>query len=250
MKRLSVKKKSKRLKWFSKHVGRTIHRFHMIRPGEKILIGVSGGKDSLALSLALAERKKWVLVPYDLFALQIEWKEYPISSEKKKRLTAFFKALDIPYRIVQSTMMHPSFKNNFNCYICSRNRKRILFTEADNMGITKVALGHNLDDVIETTLLNIFFRGQLATIMPVQDFFKGKIKIIRPLYEVYEREIIRIAEELNLPVFSINCPKLHSNQRIVIKDIIRTLSHINKKVRDNIYRIPWHINRNYFPTMF
>jgi tRNA 2-thiocytidine biosynthesis protein TtcA len=238
------------MKWFAKHVGRAIHRFNMIQPQDKILIGVSGGKDSLALSMALAERKKWVPVPYELFALQIEWKEYPIGRKKKKELTAFFETLQIPYTIVKAEMVHPSFKDNFNCYICSRNKKRILFTEAQNMGITKVALGHHLDDVIETTLLNIFFRGQLATMMPVQNFFKGKIKIIRPLYEVYELEINRIVEYLELPVFSINCPMLHSNQRTIMKDIIRRLSHINKKVRDNIYRIPWHINRDYFPTSF
>lgn len=238
------------MKLFAKHVGRAIHRYDMIREGDKILIGVSGGKDSLALSLALAERKAWVPIRYELVAVQIEWKECPMNGEQKEKLIGFFESLQIPYSIVGATMIHPSFDDDFNCYICSRNRKRILFTEARKSGITKIALGHHLDDVIETTLLNIFFRGELATIMPVQRFFDGKISIIRPMYEVYEREIKSISKELDFPVFPLQCPHCESSQRRVLKETIRTLSHINKKVRDNIFRIPWHINHDYFPTEY
>jgi tRNA 2-thiocytidine biosynthesis protein TtcA len=232
---------------FVKHVGRGINRFGMILDNDRVLIGVSGGKDSLSLAFALAERKKWVPITYELRALLIDWKEYPLSDAQKERVASFFDALSIPLEIVSATMIHTLPKKGFNCYICARNRKRILFNEAERLGIGKIALGHNLDDIIETTLMNMFFRGEFSTMMPVQNFFGGKMKIIRPMCEVYEKEIARISKALDFPVLSVDCPYKNTNQRILIKQVIGSLLRVNKKVRDNIYRTPWNINGEYLP---
>jgi tRNA 2-thiocytidine biosynthesis protein TtcA len=239
----------KKVTRFIKHVGRGINRFNMIGDKDRILIGASGGKDSLCLALSLSQRKKWVPISYDLHALLIDWKEYPLSAEEKDKLLAFFKTLDIPLSIVSAQMIHEVPKKGFNCYICSRNRKRILFSEAEKLGISKIALGHSLDDIIETTLMNLFFRGEFSTMMPVQEFFKGKMKIIRPMCEVYEKEIIKITKILDLPVVSVDCPNKETNQRIHMKSIISGLIRINKDVRDNIYRAPWNINTDYLPRL-
>ncbi len=241
-------KQAKRLLNFSKKVGRGINRFNMIQDGDSILLGVSGGKDSLSLSLALALRLFRVPITYTLKAIFIEWREHTVSDEQKKALQLFFKALDIPLEIIQAQMFPPSFKGRFNCYLCSRNKKRILFNEACKLGIRKIALGHHLDDFIETTLMNIFFRGEFSTMMPVQTFFKGTLQIIRPLCEVTEREIERISRTVSLPVISINCPNKDTNQRVVMKEIIKKLSRLNKKVRENIYNVPWRINEKYLPS--
>jgi tRNA 2-thiocytidine biosynthesis protein TtcA len=145
-------------------------------------------------------------------------------------------------------MIHTLPKKGFNCYICARNRKRILFNEAEKLGIAKIALGHSLDDIIETTLMNMFFRGEFSTMMPVQEFFGGKMKIIRPMCEVYEKEIIHFSNSCNLPIVSVDCPNKNSNQRVLMKEIMSKLLHVNKKVRDNIYRTPWNINTDYLPV--
>ena len=240
-------RKSRRIKYFCKHIGKAILRFNMIEDGDKIIIGVSGGKDSLSLCIALVERKKWVPINYELFAAMIEWKEYPYSEDQKKIFKYFFDKIGMNYKIIKATMIHPNFKKNFNCYICSRNRKRILFTLASEMGVNKIALGHSLDDVVETTLMNLFFLGEFSTMMPVQDFFQGKIKIIRPMCEVPEKEIIKISKEINLPTIQVDCPNKKTNKRILMKEIIARLSRVNKKTRENIYRAPWNINREYLP---
>jgi len=131
---------------FSHHVGRGISRFDMIGAGDRVLIGVSGGKDSLALSLALVERKKWVPVDYELHAVQVEWREYPMTDDEKSGIDALYAGLGIPFQRIVAGIAPIGFRKRFSCYTCSRNRKRILFEEAARRGARKIALGHHMDD--------------------------------------------------------------------------------------------------------
>jgi tRNA 2-thiocytidine biosynthesis protein TtcA len=232
---------------FIKKVGRGINRHDMIAPGEEILISVSGGKDSLALCLALELRKAWVHMDYKLRALFIDWREYPAGDENRNRLLAFLEDLNIPCRIVEASIYPRSYDKPFNCYICSRNRKRILFQEAGSRGICKIAVGHHMDDIIETTLMNLFFKGEIATMLPVQSFFDGKIKIIRPMCEVEEREVLRLQKVYPLPVFAIGCPRKADHQRLFFKDLIKQVKRVNKHVKDNLYNAPSRLNREYLP---
>ncbi|WP_455382948.1 tRNA lysidine(34) synthetase [Salinispira pacifica] len=232
---------------FVKGVGRGINEFGMIGEGDSVLLGISGGKDSLALALALALRRRWLPVSYDLTAIQIEWEEYPLSAAAKQQLSAYFDALEVPFRFVRAHMFPGSFRGRFSCYLCSRNRKRILFDEINDLGITKVALGHHLDDIIETTLMNLFYHGQFGTMMPVQEFFGGRVTLIRPMCTVTEARVRNIASFLDLPTVSIDCPYRDTTIRQDMKQIIRSLAHKNRQVRENIYRAPWNIMSDYLP---
>lgn len=236
-----------RLMRLVKTAGKGINRFQMIKDGEKLLLGISGGKDSLVLALALSLRKKWIPIDYELEAVQIDWNEYPLTTEQKEKLTAFFKAISVPFRLIPTDMFSGSFNNRFNCYLCSRNRKRILFNEAERLGFRKIALGHHMDDIIETTLINLSLHGSFATMMPVQDFFGGEIRLIRPLCLIKERSIDNIVDFLGLPVAKVDCPYKDTNIRKDMKQIVRHLSHINKQARKNIFEAPWHINHEYLP---
>ena len=238
---------AKLLDRFAHHVGRGINRFSMIGPGDKVLIGVSGGKDSLALSAALSVRKRWVPVQYELFAVQVEWREYPLQEAEKAALDEFFDRLDIPLRRVQASINPASFRGKFSCYTCSRNRKSILFGEAEKVGATRIALGHHMDDIARTTLLNLFFHGEFSTMMPVQDFFGGKIKIIRPMCEVRETEVSRVARRLGLPEVPGRCPNADTNHRQLMADILRQASKVNRHAVSNVYGAPWRINSEYLP---
>jgi tRNA 2-thiocytidine biosynthesis protein TtcA len=232
---------------FAKKAGRGINRFDMIRDGDRILIGVSGGKDSLALCVALTERKRWVPVDYSLSAAFIDWREYPAPAAALEAVRAFLDGLAIPLLIIPAHIHPEGYRKAFSCYICSRNRKRILFTEAQRQGASKVALGHHLDDVVETTLLNLFYRGEFSTMMPVQEFFGGKLSIIRPLCEVEERDVERLARHYPLPVIAASCPRKDVNQRILLKEILRRLRRESKQVKENIYRAAWNVNTEYLP---
>lgn len=220
---------------FIKQTGRGINRFTMINDGDEILLGISGGKDSLALALALALRLKWLPVTYKLTAIMINWREYAISKTEIAKLREFFKILKIPFEILNAHMFPESFNNSFNCYLCSRNRRRILFEYAEKKCITKIALGHHLDDFTETTIMNLCFRGNFSTMNPVQEFFKGEIYIIRPMCEVRESVIHKLVEECDLPVSVFNCPHKETNLRTKIKPIIKQLCCIDKLSREHIF---------------
>src|SRR6056297_1799511 len=168
---------------FVKQTGRGSNRHSMIREKDGVLLSVSGGKDSLAMSLALSLRKIWLPIDYHLQALHIEWKEHPVGDDQIDTLRSFFKVLRIPFFSVKAHMFAESFQGKFNCYLCSRNRRRILFEYAADQDIDIIAMGHHLDDIVETAFINLCFRCEFSSIRPVQEFFSGILRVIRPMCE-------------------------------------------------------------------
>ena len=220
---------------FIKGAGKAINRYRMIQGGDDVLIAASGGKDSLALALALSLRRKWLPVSYTLRALMINWIEHPIPEEYRDLLSQYFDALGIRLMIIDEPQFPSSFRDDFNCYLCARNRRRILFSHAEETGTKLIAMGHHLDDLAETTMMNLCFRASFSTMLPVQEFFGGKMHIIRPLIETRESVTQRLAEIYDLPVVKPVCPYDQTNVRARLKPIIRELSHIDKLTREHIY---------------
>ena len=220
---------------FVKGVGRTINKYNMIQENDNVLIAASGGKDSLALALALSLRRKWMPVKYTIEALMINWIEHPIPEEYRDKLEKFFTDLDIKFSIFDEKQFPESFKGEFNCYLCSRNRRRILFEYADQNDISLIAMGHHLDDLVETSLINLCFRGHFNTMLPVQQFFDGKMHIIRPMIETKENVPRRISELYDIPTVKPVCPYDQTNIRSKVKPIVSELAHIDKLSREHIY---------------
>ena len=220
---------------FIKAVGKGINDFDMIRDGETVLIGASGGKDSLALALALSLRRKWLPIKYNLKAIMINWIEHPIDETYKPRLEEYFRDLDIDFEIRNESQFPTSFKDDFNCYLCSRNRRRILFEIAQQEDYKLIAMGHHLDDLVETTMMNLFFRAEFATMNPVQEFFDGKLYVIRPMIQVHESTTKRLADIYDIPVIKPVCPYDQTNIRADLKPIVRELTGINKLAKEHVY---------------
>ncbi len=220
---------------FIKETGRGINEHKMFGDNEKILLGISGGKDSLAMALALSLRKKWLPIDYQLKAVMINWREYPISENYKKQLEYYFQMLEIPFEILNYKMEPESYKTKFNCYFCARNRRRILFEYMEKNKITKLCFGHHLDDLAETTLLNLFHRAKFETMEPISNFFDGKIQILRPMCRVKENTIIRLNEYLHFPILNIECPYKEKNIRSDVKKIVKDMCKIDKLTREHIY---------------
>jgi tRNA 2-thiocytidine biosynthesis protein TtcA len=189
-----------------------------------------------------------VPIHYELLAVHIDWREYPLSADDRGRLFDFLRQRDLPFLSVKASIHPPSFGRKFNCYLCSRNRKRIFFEIAEQKGFGAVALGHTMDDVVETTLLNLVFGGEFSTMMPVQTFFEGKMRIIRPMVEVPEREVADAAVRLGLPDIPTECPRKDDGRRLYIRKTIGELTRLNRRIRQNIYRSPWHIKTEYLPS--
>lgn len=220
---------------FIKGTGKGINDFDMIRGGETVLLAVSGGKDSLALALALSLRRKWLPVTYNLKALMIDWAEHPIDPSYIPRLKEYFNKLDIDFGIRKESQFPTSFKDDFNCYLCSRNRRRILFETARNEGYKLIAMGHHLDDLVETTMMNLFFRSDFASMNPVQEFFDGKLYVIRPMCEIHEQTLIRLSQVYDLPVIKPVCPYDQTNVRARLKPIVKEILSLDKLAREHVF---------------
>ena len=220
---------------FIKNTGKAINTHEMIEKDDRVLLSVSGGKDSLALAAALSLRLKWLPVNYYLEAVMIDWNEHPVGEEAEKNLIQFFADFSIPFTIFHEHQFPTSFKGDFNCYLCSRNRRRILFEYADAHDFSIIATGHHLDDLVETTIMNLTKRGSFATMLPVQEFFKGKIHVIRPMIEIHEDTIRDITTEFMFPVMKPICPYDQSNIRSRIKPIVRDLVSLDNDAREHIY---------------
>ncbi|GAB6088935.1 ATP-binding protein [Spirochaeta dissipatitropha] len=233
---------------FVKQVGKGINEHRLIAENDRVLLGISGGKDSLSMAYALAARKKWLPVSYTLEAVMVQWKEYPLPDEQTKALDDFFEQIEVPFRRIPMTMRPPSFKGRFNCYLCARNRKRVLFDIAREEGWNKIAFGHHLDDIVETVLMNMSVQGRLGTMMINQEFFQGALHVIRPMCLVREAMTARAARSLQLPVLSIDCPLKEVNMRKDMKEVIRSLEKINPYVRENILKSLYNPNWDYLPT--
>ncbi len=220
---------------FIKTTGKAINKYGMIKEGDEVLLAVSGGKDSLALALALSLRLKWLPVKYKLRALMINWIEHPIPFEYRDKLRTYFEDLGIDFTLVDEKQFPTSFDGDFNCYLCSRNRRRILFQYADQHNARLIAMGHHLDDLVETSIMNLCFRARFSTMLPVQEFFEGKMHIIRPMIEVHENVTRRLSEVYDLPTVKPVCPYDQTNIRAKLKPVVKELAHMDKLVREHNY---------------
>jgi tRNA 2-thiocytidine biosynthesis protein TtcA len=131
------------------------------------------------------------------------------------------------------------------CFLCAWERRKKLFQLANRFKCNKVALGHHKDDIIETLLLNIFYSGEISTMLPLQPLFKGKITLIRPLSLLEEKKIEKFARAMYLPIGSSGCPSSGRTKRREVKEIIETLTRKNHRVKGNIFRSLSNIKMDY-----
>lgn len=228
--------------YLSKLVGKATTDYGMIRDGDKVCVAVSGGKDSLTLLRLLFDRQRFVPVKYKLLAMHIDL-GYPRSYSRP--LERYFKKLGCGYHIEKVDLKKQSRPGKINCFWCSWNRRKALFQTADRMGFNKVALGHHKDDIVETTLLNLFFQGEFSTMRPTQELFKGKITLIRPLAYAEERMIRKFVREEKLPFDECVCPNAAKSQRTRIKRIIDSLEKTCPEIKTNIFRSLKRVKSDY-----
>ena len=229
--------------YISKRVGKAIIDYKMISDGDKILVAVSGGKDSLTMLRVLNDRRAFVPIKYELLAVHIDM-GYPC--HHPKILSEYFKKYGIEYHIEKVPLLKPGqTRKDISCFWCSWNRRKALFEVANRFGCTKVALGHHKDDIIETMLMNIFFHGEISAMSPNQELFGGKIIIIRPLAYVDEDMIVKFAKELDFPHHKCSCPNSITSNRTKITGIIQELKKICPDVKTNIFRSLKRIKADY-----
>lgn len=237
-------KKADKLKYFlSKKVGRAIADYQMLQDGDKIVVAVSGGKDSITLLKMLKFRQSFVPISFKLLAVHIDL-GYPC--QHPKLLAKFFEQQGINYHIEKVDILKGKTRKDISCFWCSWNRRKALFEAASKRGFNKVALGHHFDDIIETVMLNLFYQGQISAMNPKQELFKGKITIIRPLAYVEEEEIRRFARVAkDFPHEKCSCPNSITSKRTAIEKIIKELEKDCPHIKKNIFKSVKRIKKDY-----
>ncbi len=234
-------------KALNRSLGKALHTYDMIQDGDRIAVGLSGGKDSWSLLWSLSERQSRVPVTYSLFPIHID---LGFSDGSGETLEASVARMGWPLHCERTDfgpVAHSAENRENPCFLCARRRRQRLFEIARKLGCNKLALGHNKDDLIETLFLNMFYGGEISTMLPRQPFFRGRLTVIRPLAYTNEETLRRFAAEMQLPVFSNNCPSAGSTRRAEVKEMLQRLYQRNKKIRGNIFRAMRHVNIAYLP---
>ena len=232
-------------KALNREVGKALHRYNMISDGDRILVGLSGGKDSFTLMWILNERQSRVPINYELFAVYID---PGFEKGLSESLADYWNKTGFELRVERTDygiLAHSSQNRENPCFLCSRLRRKRLFEIADELGCNKLALGHNKDDIIETLFMNICYAGEISTMLPSQSFFQERFTLIRPLAFVDEDVIRRFAKEKGCPDLINPCPTAKVSKRQEIKRLLQQLYRSNKKVKGNIFRAMSHVKTDY-----
>ena len=220
-------------KKISRFAGEAIRDYSMIREGDGILIGLSGGKDSLVLSLVLAMLKKRSPVKFTLRACLIDQSGGLMQTDET---AAFMDRLEIPLKIIK----HPMYgiieerEERSPCSLCANIRRGMLAGEALSQGCSAVALGHHKDDAAETVLMNLFFGGRFKCFHPHLYMSRTGIRVIRPLIYIEEHRISAEAKRLGLPVCSSCCPYGDRSKRKEAKNTLYLLEKEAPELKSNI----------------
>ncbi len=228
--------------------GRAIHHYAMISSGDRLLVAVSGGKDSMTALWYLQERLHRIPITYDLIPVYLEMGYDPPSQTHMK---AYFEENGFDSYVVESTdyAVRAHSEENYKnpCFFCSRLRRKRLFQLAEQYRCNKLVLGHNQDDIIETFFLNTFFGAVMSTMVPFQPMFQGLLTIIRPLAFTSSDLVVRFATHRKLPLIANQCPSAKNSKRLLVRNLLRSLYAENKKIRGNVFHALQHVDPEYLP---
>jgi len=213
-----------------------MEKYEMVCPGDIIAVGVSGGKDSLALLFALSEMRRFYPVEYGLIAVSVD----PCFFGKETdygEIEALCENLNVPYYIKRTELYHIIFetrKEKNPCSLCARMRRGMLHDMCKELGANKLALGHHMDDAAETFMMNLLSGGEIGSFRPVTYLSRKDLYMIRPMIFATEREVIRAANKTGLPVIKSPCPMDKASERESVKKLLDELNRkypsINEKI--------------------
>lgn len=208
------------------HTRAAVDDYKMIQKGDKIAVGVSGGKDSLVLLKALCELKRFYPAEFNVVAITLDMR-FGKADGDFSAIKKMCSDYGVEYVVVPTDLYEIIFevrKEQSPCSLCSRMRRGILHDTAKSLGCNKIALGHHLDDAAETFMMNLLIESRVGCFAPVTYLSRRDITMIRPLIYVREREIESVSQRLLLPVVESKCPADELTKREEIKGLIKALS--------------------------
>ena len=216
-------------------VRRAVVDYNMIDDGDRIAVGVSGGKDSLVLLEVLAAMRRFYPKKYEVVAITVDM---GFDGSDFSSVEAFCRNIDVEYHVVKTEIAKIIFdvrKESNPCSLCAKMRRGSLHSTATELGCNKVALGHHYDDAVETFMMNLFFEGRLGCFSPVTYLSNRKIKLIRPLIYAQEKDVEYFVRKRSVPVVKSLCPEDHATERENMKQLLAELERTNKGVKHRIF---------------
>ena len=227
--------------------------YSLIEDGDHILIGLSGGKDSLLLTELLGRRAKIYKPRFQVTALHVRVKERDYQTDLSY-LESFSQEAGVPLIVRDTEIGEPrdldvSTSRNLNnpCFLCAWYRRKTLFNVAQELGCNKIAFGHHRDDVIETMLMNLIYQGTFATMPPILQLDKMPIRIIRPLCLIDEADIKAYAQQQGYQKQNKLCPFEHVSAREKVKGLLAQIKALNPEAVDSMYGALTNIKKDYLP---
>ena len=202
---------------------KAVDEYQMIEAGDKIAVGISGGKDSLTLLYALAGLRRFYPKPFDLIAITVDLGYEKFHTEK---IEALCQELDVPYHVVKADIARILFeerKESNPCSLCAKMRKGALNEAVKKLGCNKVAYAHHKDDIVETMILSLIFEGRFHSFSPKSYLDRMDLTVIRPMMYVNEADVIGFQRKYDLPVEKSRCPVDGLTKRQYAKDLIHQL---------------------------
>ena len=235
---------SKLPKDINKLLGKAMHDYNMLVDGDRLLIGVSGGVDSLVVSWTLDLWRRKAPIHYDIHAVHLD---LGFSQNSHKPVEKQIKQLEIPYSIAHTTYGIDSYtsKPDNACFNCARLRRKYLFDMAKKQGYSTIVLGHHKDDIIETLFINILYGGNISTMLPKQTLFNNSLKIIRPLAYLTKEQIYSLAKLANIVPVKNPCPMSKKSKREEVRSLLDSLYKQNPKFRNNIFSSLSNVRTDY-----
>ena len=237
-------------------IGRAVFGYDMLKEGDYIIVALSGGEDSLVLAYFLSEWRKKMRINYKLLGVHLDM-NFPRDEEEYQKgvkwLKDFCESLDIEF-YYKKTDCGPQalevYEKNITspCFVCSWHRRKHLFRLAEERGANKIAFGHHLDDVIVTFFINMFYSGELSTIVPVQEMFKGKLYLIRPLFLIEKDLLKACVKKNNWKVLENPCPFSKETKRKVMEKFLKEKIYpLGPKVKKCIVSAIFNPRPEYLP---
>ncbi len=235
-------------KWpanLNRKIGQAMHDYSMFCEGDRILIAVSGGVDSLTMACVLKIWQRKAPIHFDLTAQYIDhgfWKREKGATDPSEAIFRQLQEISLDFESIEEWTLDEADRT---CFLCSRNRRSQLFDIAREKGYNKIALGHHKDDLIETFMLNAVYSGNISTMVPKQDLFGGTLSIVRPMAYLEKDEVREIAAGLKLEVVKNLCPLSDDTRREKIRSLLQTLYDDEPSAKTSLFAALSNVRKDY-----